>query len=52
MLTAFLKGLDFAGRSETTESFSIDDEVLGTLFLPKTLLSINQYAFGAVRRVI
>ena len=44
-----LKRLAFVVKSETTKSFTIKGGILGIFLLPKKLLSIGQYAFGAVK---
>ena len=46
-----MKRLAFVVKYETTKSFTINDGILG-VFLPKKLLSLDQYAFGTVRYLI
>ena len=46
-----LKRLAFVVKSETSNSFTINGGILGVLPLYKKLLSIEQYALGAVRRL-
>ena len=46
-----LKRLAFVVKSETSKSFTINGGILGVLPLYKKLLSIEQYALGAVRRL-
>ena len=44
-----LKRLAFVLNSETTKTFTTKGGILGVFHLPKKFLSIDQYAFGAVK---